>query len=62
MYLLIFACGLAIPITILVGCIIEGEIFGGIVWSFIFGSPILTVLGFVIWMFVEDYKRETMEE
>lgn len=62
LYLLIFACGLAIPISILVGCLIEGEIFAGIVWSMIFGSPILTLLGFIIWMFVQDYKREVLED
>ncbi len=56
-YLIMFACGLAIPITILVCCINGGEIVSGIVWSIIFGSPILVLLGFVIWMFVQDYKR-----
>ena len=62
LYLLIFACGLAIPISILVCCIIGGETVAGIVWSIIFGSPILVLLGFVIWMFVEDYRVEKSTE
>lgn len=56
-YLLIFACGLAIPITILVCGFIYEEIVSCILLSFIFGLPILTLLGFVIWMFTQDYKR-----
>lgn len=65
LYSLIFACGLAMPISILVCCIIEGEIVSGVVWSIIFGLPILPLLGVIIWVLVEDYKRcieETTEE
>ena len=65
LYLLISACGLSIPITILVCGFIYEEIVSCIVVSIIFGLPILTLLGFGIWMFTEDYKRcieETVEE
>ena len=65
LYLPIFVCGLALPISILVCCISMGEIFSGIVWSMIFGVPVFAVLGLIIWLFVDDYKiyiKETEEE
>ena len=61
--LLLFACGLTTPIYLLVACIIGGEIISGILLSLIFGLPILTLLGFTIWSFIQDYKIEkTMEK
>lgn len=58
----IFACGLAIPISILVCCIAGGEVFAGIVLSIIFGLPILPLLVLLVWVFVEDYRIEKSME
>ena len=56
----IFACGLALPISILVCCIAGGEVFAGIVLSIIVGLPILPLLGLLVWIFVEDYKMNRL--
>lgn len=65
LFIPVFACGLTIPISILVCCIEGGEIVAGILLSIIFGLPVIPLLGLIIWVFVEDYKiyiKEIEEE